>query len=1230
MSTEINVGLRLTASNSGYVPPVQEARAETEKLGQALKDASAPTAGLADAMKNAAPATEGLTGAMNGSYAAGALLGTGLLAVGAAALAAAGFIGNMVRSTIESNAQLSNFAEQSGLSVEALSALKDVAEITGTSFDKVVSAGSNLAKSMYKNVDAFGDLGISVKNTDGTLRSQDAVLLEVAQRFAGMKDGATKTALAQQIFGRSGADLISVLNELGKSSEYNATVTGRQAQLADELGKALVRLTKTTDGLWQSLANEITPSLAALAKGLVEGINKAGGLRDQLVDLISKGEIALWAERAAVWVGELIDRWVDYRKQTLAIVDLTKLAGSAFSAFGTIMSGVDQIMRGRLVGGMADLKKGWTDLKQAGTEFGAVLTASLTPSHAYRDAIIDQVYAIQTATDEGKKNTDEVRNQGKAHGQAKVKIADYRDEIARLDAQLLAVNASYDGGTAKLSNYAKAQLQVQKDIDSGKKVISEQVDALLASAKALDDGEAAAKKYAEAQKANTKEADALRQAFEKADEWEKKRIDNFKKLKDASEGNIANLRAEIAMIGMSVPEQIAYTAELEKQALAKQNLTTEERAALAAQIDTTAQLKLQKVQAQDTYAAWKDALESVRNVAYNFIMDVVEKDWKTAFKNLWKDFTQRALQAFADIAAQKIAVSLVGTFAAGGANASGMPGISGGGLGGIWDMVSGGASTLLDSFGSAGTMVTNFAADISHGVGVVDAFSTALDIGTAGIGTLVPAIGAVAAAGMLLYNWLGSKRGGPKEGGFATSGATPGIGGTDDSGRWFTPTTRDSDLQTAVHGIDNQYQTILALLGGTGSATFAQGFSTDPRGTAPSNVHTGAWVNGQQVFDNPNGNVGRDDASLQAELATQASRAILAALQSSELPDVVSGYLASIDVSTATIEQINAALEHAAGLKVLVDQVAALPEEMANGLIAALGVSPELDAKIASFAAAFKEFSDAADALHAAIERNPGKEAADQIAAASETTFASVGRLRGALDDALASYDGTTASTKSLTDATNAYVDAQVAALVQITQIRSGLDSMFGDTIRNMDLALMSTGKQKDFYINEALAAQKLLADATDPAEIDRLTRLINKDLIAAFQLMDPKEQERQHDYLKGILETTQDTANAQLDLAQQAVEDAGQNATDILGRIDVAVSAAADKQAQAAADLMAAATAMREAAAAAMAAATAQAAAATNAATAATGMNTAAITMQTAANTPQQVYVTVESIAGP
>lgn len=1230
MSTEINVGLRLTASNSGYVPPVQEARAETEKLTQALKDASTPTKGLADAMKQTAPATQELTGAMNGSYAAGALLGTGLLAVGAAALAAAGFIGSMVRSTIESNAQLSNFAEQSGLSVEALSALKDVAEITGTSFDKVVSAGSNLAKSMYKNVDAFGDLGISVKNTDGTLRSQDAVLLEVAQRFAGMKDGAAKTALAQQIFGRSGADLIPVLNELGKSSEYNATVTGQQAQLADELGKALVRLTKTTDGLWQSLANAITPALTALAKGLVEAVNKAGGLRDTLATLVNQGEVVVWAQRAVVWVGELIDRWVDYRKQTLAIIDLTKLAGSAFSAFGTIMSGVDQIMRGRLVGGMADLKKGWADLKQAGTDFGAVLTASLAPSHAYRDAIVGQVLAIQTNTEEQKKNTTAVNDGKKAHAEAKVKIADYRSEIARLDAQLLAVNASYDGGSTKLSNYAKAQLQVQKDIDAGKKIIDAQVDALLASAKALDDGEEAAKKYAAAQKENTKEADLLRQAFEKADAVNAKRLADFEKLKDAGAAHIASLKDEIAMIGISVPEQILYTAELEKQALAKQNLTDAERATLAAQIDTTAQLKIQKVQAQDTYAAWKAAIESVQNLAYNFILDVVEKDWKTAFKNLWSSFKQMALQAFAQISAQKIAVSLAGTFGlTGGAGANGLTGGAAGG-GGIFDSLVSAGTSLASSFSGIGMAVADFSQLLGQGVGIVDAFGMATSAAGLTLGSIVPVVGGIIAAGTMLYNWLGSSRGGPKEGGFASSGATPGIGGTDGNGRWFTPSGRDSDLQQAVTGINAQYQTILALLGGTGSATFAQGFSTDPRGTAPSNVHTGAWVNGQQVFDNPNGNVGRDDASLQAELATQASRAILAALQSSELPDVVSGYLASIDVSTATIEQINAALEHAAGLKVLVDQVAALPEEMANGLIAALGVSPELDAKIASFAAAFKEFSDAADALHAAIERNPGKEAADQIAAATETTYASVGRLRGSLEDALAAYDGTTASTKSLTDATSAYVDAQVAALVQIIQIRSGLDSMFGDTIRNMDLALMSTEKQKDFYINEALAAQKLLADATDPAEIDRLTRLINKDLIAAFQLMDPKEQERQHDYLKGILETTQDTANAQLDLAQQAVEDAGQNATDILGRIDVAVSAAADKQAQAAADLMAAATAMREAAAAAMAAATAQAAAATNAATAATGMNTAAITMQTAANTPQQVYVTVESIAGP
>ena len=1479
--SEINVGLRLTANASGYVPPVQEARAETEKLGQALKDASAPTAGLADAMKNAAPATEGLIGAMGRSVSAGALLGTGLVAVGVAALATAGYIGNMVRATIESNAQLANFAEQSGLSVEALSALKDVAAITGVSFDKVVAAGSNLAKSMFKGVEAFDTLGIAVKNSDGTLRSQDEVLLAVARSFAGMEDGAAKTALAQQIFGRSGSELISVLNELGAAGEYNVTVTGRQAQLADDMGKAWVRLTKTTDDLWQSFANALTPSLTALAKGLVEAANQTGGLRDTLASLVNKGEVAAWAQKAAVWVGELIDAMVNYRAQALAAIDITKLSGSAFAGFGTILSGVSKIMWGQLSGGLADLKKGWTDLKQAGTDLNSVFS-NLAPSHAYRDAIVGQVLAIQTNTEEQKKNTTAVNDGKTAHAEAKVKIADYRSEIARLDAQLLAVNASYDGGSTKLSNYAKAQLRVQEDIDAGKKTIDAQVDALLASAKALDDGEEAAKKYAAAQKENTKEADLLRQAFEKADAVNAKRLADFEKLKDAGAAHIASLKDEIAMIGISVPEQILYTAELEKQALAKQNLTDAERATLAAQIDTTAQLKIQKVQAQDTYAAWKAAIESVQNLAYNFILDVVEKDWKTAFKNLWSSFKQMALQAFAQISAQKIAVSLAGTFGlTGGAGANGLTGGAAGG-GGIFDSLVSAGTSLASSFSGIGMAVADFSQLLGQGVGIVDAFGMATSAAGLTLGSIVPVVGGIVAAGTLLYNFLDSKKGGPKSGGFAASGDTAGISGTDNGGRWFTPNQDDQQIQAFVDGLQTTFDGFIGALGLKFDAAFALGYDTDPDGTASNRLHAGVFGAAGQIYDQQMSDLGRDPAQLDAALQAAAKSSLLTAFAAAGVPEAITAYLDSIpfehfeaalndigaaiaaldrldtkkifgelvdfdalaglrqqgesfsqtlvrlsgvflstnavaialgkdattafgevglaslaarenlielsggidaltsatnfyvehfysdsrklgmaqdslgeafadlqaqfpdlltsipqtkaefvklvdglDLSTEAGRQAYAALmkiaptfdyvaeasnaaqeqmakdaqAYADEMKRIADQLRAdaqslgsLQIQLAGGsgddvtryqrnasidqfamgrdwaqsalqsggydsfakllsgitqedfanysaadrqtILGILGAQNQLQGQQGSGGGSYggggssyadmrappvpdgvadsqQALADATLHLYDALARDPRAEALQALTNTQVSQMDVVQGLGARLADLSAAYDGSSAKAVELATATNAYIDAQVALLIQIGQLKASIDDMFTSSIESIVWSQLSNDERRAKLMAEQANAMKELAGTTDTGKIKELSKLINDDLVKAFNLLSPEEQKKQQDSYIKALDAANDLSQQQLDLASDAVEDAEASAQTILTGINTAT----ERQVEAADLFMKAATASGAAADLFAKAVAAQEAAAAVIAQAAGTMNTAANTPVTVVN---------------
>lgn len=81
-------------------------------------------------------------------------------------------------------------------------------------------------------------LGVATTNADGTQRSFNDILLDTADKFKAMPDGAAKTTLAIQLFGRSGKDLIPVLDQGSQ---------GIQA-LGDEADKLGITLTASNLG----------------------------------------------------------------------------------------------------------------------------------------------------------------------------------------------------------------------------------------------------------------------------------------------------------------------------------------------------------------------------------------------------------------------------------------------------------------------------------------------------------------------------------------------------------------------------------------------------------------------------------------------------------------------------------------------------------------------------------------------------------------------------------------------------------------------------------------------------------------------------------------------------------------------------------------------------------------------------------------------------------------------
>jgi hypothetical protein len=125
-----------------------------------------------------------------------------------------------VEKTAEFGKQLEITSQKTGMTVEALSALQYAADLSDVSTEQLTTGMQRLARAMEgaeKGTgpanDAFNALGIAVLNADNHMRPMHDVLLDLAARFQGMEDGAGKTALAMDLFGRSGATLIPLLNQ---------------------------------------------------------------------------------------------------------------------------------------------------------------------------------------------------------------------------------------------------------------------------------------------------------------------------------------------------------------------------------------------------------------------------------------------------------------------------------------------------------------------------------------------------------------------------------------------------------------------------------------------------------------------------------------------------------------------------------------------------------------------------------------------------------------------------------------------------------------------------------------------------------------------------------------------------------------------------------------------------------------------------------------------------------
>ena len=205
---------------------------------------------------------------------------------GAAAATAGTALAVMAKRAIDVADETSKAAQKIGTTTEALSQLRYAADLAGVSSSSLDKALLKLNRSMSETAvkgagnaaNAFKALGVEVENADGTMRASDAVLDDVADKFAGMQDGATKTALAMDLFGKSGAEMIPLLNggsqalaEARREADaLGQTIDGKAAKAAEQFNDNLSRLSKVLSGAMMQATQEVTPLLALFSDEVVK------------------------------------------------------------------------------------------------------------------------------------------------------------------------------------------------------------------------------------------------------------------------------------------------------------------------------------------------------------------------------------------------------------------------------------------------------------------------------------------------------------------------------------------------------------------------------------------------------------------------------------------------------------------------------------------------------------------------------------------------------------------------------------------------------------------------------------------------------------------------------------------------------------------------------------------------------------------------------------------------
>jgi hypothetical protein len=230
-------------------------------------------------------------------------VGTAITAAAATTIGLTTALYGLAKGASDYGSMIYDAGQKTGFTTETLSALKYAADQSGSSFDDISAAIPKFERNLYsaakgnKELAAtFKALGVDVREG---LKEPEAAFGKFLTGFQRLTSDTQRAAVAQDVFGKSGASLIPTFNTVGNSLEDYKRQVGALGLLlsedaaaqADEFGDKIDELTARIQGGGMIIGRVVMPSLigalndlTAASPGTVSGLNAIGMAIASIID----------------------------------------------------------------------------------------------------------------------------------------------------------------------------------------------------------------------------------------------------------------------------------------------------------------------------------------------------------------------------------------------------------------------------------------------------------------------------------------------------------------------------------------------------------------------------------------------------------------------------------------------------------------------------------------------------------------------------------------------------------------------------------------------------------------------------------------------------------------------------------------------------------------------------------------------------------------------------------